>query len=333
MAREKRQKTPKVAKQKQAPEAKGSTWTHGRQLGGMVVSGVLFTAIACGPIALLVTSMQPAPVAASSTQAQTAGLNVREQTAGDYALGFVGSWLGATKKEPGDLGTYVDLGSLRQMSEQRWEYRDLGVVSITPIAGTSFVNVVVAANVKELSVSDAAEESTTAWPRRYYQVAIAVGSDALRAVGLPAQIAAPQQGSATALVYNQLVSGSDPAAETVSAFLGAYLAGSGELSRYTSPGTDIAPITPAPYVDAKVDELRADVMPKGSPDDGDTVRVLATVALLSPLEQQLTSTYSLTLTARASRWEVSAIDLAPQAAPGKESNTPTPTPTPSGAGN
>ena len=61
------------------------------------------------------------------------------------------------------------------------------------------------------------------------------------------------------------------------------------------------------------------------------MKVLATTTLMSPLEQQLTSTYSLTLTARASRWEVSAIDLAPQAA-SERSATPTPTPTPTGSG-
>lgn len=331
MAREKREKTPKEAKQKRVPEAKGSSWTHGRQLGGRVLTAALFVAIACGPVALFAAATRPPAVVAASTQTQVAGLDAQQQAAGDYALGFVGSWLGATKSEPGDLGTYVDLGSLRQMSDQPWEYRDLAIASITPVEGTSFVNVVVAANVKELAVSDSSDGSTTAWPRRYYQVAIAVGSDALRAVGLPAQVAAPLQGSTTALVYNQSISSSDPAAETVSAFLGAYLAGSGDLSRYSAPGTDFTAVTPAPYVNVSVEELRSDVMPEDVPSDGSTVKVLATTTLMSPLEQQLTSTYSLTLTARASRWEVSAIDLAPQAA-SERSATPTPTPTPTGSG-
>ncbi len=331
MAREKREKAMKETKQKRAPEAKGSSWTHGRQMGGRVLTGVLFMAIACGPVALFAAVSRPPAVVAASTQNQVPGLDVQQQAAGGYALGFVGSWLGATKSEPGDLATYVDLGSLRQLSEQPWEYRDLGVVSITPVEGTSFVNVVVAANVKELAVSDSSDGSTEAWPRRYYQVAIAVDSDALRAVGLPAQVSAPQQGSTTALVYNQSIRASDPAAETVSAFLGAYLAGSGELSRYSAPGTEFTPVTPAPYVNVSVEELRSDVMPEKAPADGSTVKVLATTALMSPLDQQLTSTYTLTLTARASRWEVSAIDLAPQAASEKTSTTPTPTP--SGSGN
>jgi hypothetical protein len=90
-------------------------------------------------------------------------------------------------------------------------------------------------------------------------------------------------------------------------------------------------VTPAPYVNVDVEELRSDLTPTASPSDGDTLKVLATVSLLSPLDQQVTSTYTLTLTARASRWEVSAIDLAPQAVSDKGSTTPTPTP--SGSGN
>ena len=328
MAREKRVKPVKETK---IVEAKGSSWTHGRQMSGRLLSGALFIAIACGPIALFAAAARPAAIAAAPTQTQAAGLTSEQQSAGGYALGYVGSWLAATKDAPGDLGSYVDLTSLRQLSAQPWEYRDLGVVSITPVKDTAFINVVVAANVKELTVSDSSDTSSTTWPRRYFQVAVSTGEDTLRVVGLPAQVSAPVQGKTTALVYSQTISSSDPAAQTVSAFLGAYLAGSGDLSRFSSPGTEFTAVTPAPYVNVNVVELRSDVVPSKTPADGDTVKVLATVSLLSPLEQQLTSTYTLTLTARASRWEVSAIDLAPQATSEKKSATPAPSP--SGTGN
>ncbi|MGL1204114.1 hypothetical protein ACSTK0_24585, partial [Vibrio parahaemolyticus] len=78
----------------------------------------------------------------------------QQQAAGGYAEGFVSSWLSATKDAPGDLATYVDLAALRQLSVTAWEYRDLSVVSVTPVDGSDFVNVVVAANIKELSVTD-----------------------------------------------------------------------------------------------------------------------------------------------------------------------------------
>lgn len=326
-----REKTSKPAKETKTVPAQGSSWTHGRQLGGKLLSALLFAAIACGPIALFAAAARPAPVVAAAPEAQAAGLSTQQQAAGGYAEGFVSSWLSATKDAPGDLATYVDLAALRQLSVTAWEYRDLSVLSITPVDGSDFVNVVVAANIKELSVTDFDETSTTSWPRRYFQVAIAVNGDTVRAVGLPAQISAPVQGKTTSLVYKQTIGSSDPSAETVSAFLGAYLAGSGDLSRYSAPDTSFVAISPAPYVMVDVEELRSDLTPTESPSDGDTLKVLATVSLQSPLDQQVTSTYTLTLTARASRWEVSAIDLAPQAVSDKGSTTPTPTP--SGNGN
>lgn len=328
MAREKRVKP---AKEKKVVEAKGSSWTHGRQMSGRLLSGALFLAIACGPVALFAAAARPAAIASAPTQTQVAGLTSEQQAAGGYALGFVGSWLGATKDAPGDLGSYVDLASLRQLSAQPWQYRDVSVVSITPVKDTTFTNVVVAANVKELTVSDSSDSSSTTWPRRYFQVAVSTGEDTLRVVGLPAQVSAPVQGKTTALVYSQTIASSDPAAETVSAFLGAYLAGSGDLSRFSSPGTEFTAVTPAPYANVNVVELRSDIVPSKTPADGGTVKVLATVSLLSPLEQQLTSTYTLTLTARASRWEVSAIDLAPQAT--SEQKSASPAPSPFGTGN
>lgn len=327
----KREKEPKAPKGQKSPEAKGSSWTHGRQMSGRLLSGLLFAAIACGPIALFAAAARPAAIASAPAQTQEAGLSVQQQSAGGYALGYVGSWLGASKEAPGDLGDYIDLATLRQLSEQPWEYRNLAVVSITPVDETSFINVVVAGNVKELTVSDSSDTSSTTWPRRYFQVAVSAEGDALRVVGLPAPVAAPVEGKTTSLAYAQTISSSDPAAETVSAFLGAYLAGSGELARFSSPGTDFTALSPAPYVNVSVFDLRADVAPAKTPGDGDVVKVLAAVSLLSPLEQQLTSTYSLTLTARAGRWEVSAIDLAPQATSEKKSATPAPSP--SGTGN
>ena len=72
MVREKREKTPKEAKQKRVPEAKGSSWTHGRQMGGRVLTAALFVAIACGPVALFAAATRPPAVVAASTQAQRA---------------------------------------------------------------------------------------------------------------------------------------------------------------------------------------------------------------------------------------------------------------------
>lgn len=332
MAREKREKIAKADRTKPTTQAQGSSWTQGRALGGRVVSILLIAGIACGPVALFAAASRPPAVIAAATDTGVDGLTSSQQEAGAYGLGFVASWLTATKEAPGDLGSYIDVAALRSISEESWQYRDLGLVSITPVEDSIFVSVVVAANVKELSYSDTGEGTTEAWPRRYFQVAVSVDeTSAFRVVGLPAPIAPPAQGATTSLVYAQTIGSSDPTSQTVTAFLGAYLAGSGDLARVSAPGSEFTALDPAPYAMVEILELRSDVMPSKTPADGDAIRVLATVSLLSPLEQQLTSTYTLTLTARASRWEVSAIDLAPQAIPGKGSDTPRPSPTGDGS--
>lgn len=320
-----------TAKKSKVVTGRGSDWTRGRELSGKFLSGLLFLAIAGGLVGLGMHFVKPEQVLAAPTEQGPGGLTVAQQSAGAYAVGFVGSWLKATKDLPGDLGEYIDLGALRKITQTPFEYRDLGLVSVTPVDdGGPFVSVVVAANVKEISQEQ--EGNVETWPRRYFQVAVAVDGEALRVVGLPSPIAPPVAGNTTALVYGTAVAAAEPLSETVSAFLGAYLAGSGELDRFTTPGSVLAPITPAPYAQLEVVDLRTPNAPADAPADGETVRALATVTLTTPLEQITTATYALTLTGRGQRWEVTEIDLAPQANPTQGKGTPAPKPTPSSTG-
>lgn len=323
-------KEPKAQKSKDVT-GRGSNWTRGRELSGKLLSGLLFAAIIAGAVGFGMHFVKPEQVLAAPTEQGPGGLTVPQQSAGAYAVGFVGSWLQATKDQPGDLGTYIDLGSLTKMTQAPFAYRDLSLVSVTPVEdGGPFVSVVVAANVKEISQDQ--EGNVETWPRRYFQVAIAIDGADLRVVGLPAPIAPPVEGSTTALVYSTNVALGEPLAQTVSAFLGSYLAGSGELDRFTTPGSDLAPITPAPYAQLDVVDLRTAADPSEAPADGEKVRALATVTLTTPLEQITTATYALTLTGRGQRWEVTEIDLAPQANPRQGKETPAPKPTPSSTG-
>src|SRR3546814_12373178 len=100
-----REKAAKPAKATKTTPAQGSSWTHGRQMGGKVLSAVLFAAIACGPIALFAATARPAPVVAAAPETRDAGLSTQQQTAGGYAAGVVASGLRAPKDEPGDRAT------------------------------------------------------------------------------------------------------------------------------------------------------------------------------------------------------------------------------------
>ncbi|MCX0248024.1 hypothetical protein NLM26_34665, partial [Streptomyces drozdowiczii] len=69
-----------------------------------------------------------------------------------------------------------------------------------------------------------------------------------------------------ALAYGQSVPvpAADPAGQTLTGFFAAYLAGSGQLDRYLSPGTTLSAVSPAPYSRVAV----AQVAETGTNDPG-----------------------------------------------------------------
>lgn len=322
----------KKTKAENTVEARGSSWTFGRQASSNLVAAGLIAAILCGPAALFVAMNSASrPIAAAATSDGDTGLTADQQGAGAYALGYVSAWLSATRDAPGGLGQYVDLASIRDLSTAPWEYRDMAVASIEQ-AGDDAVSVIVSANVRELASTDGGDTTTDAWPRRYFQTTVRLVDGATRVVGLPAPIAGPAQADTATLVYTQSLASSSAAHEAVLAFLGAYLAESGEISRYITPGSSITAITPAPFVSVDPVDVRVDKTPADDPADGDELRVLATVALSSITDQRLTSSYALTMTARAGRWEVTTIDPAPQQTASPRTDTPKPTPSASPEG-
>ncbi|SEO89623.1 Conjugative transposon protein TcpC [Actinacidiphila rubida] len=162
---------------------------------------------------------------------------------------------------------------------------------------------------------------------RYFQVAVratgAAGQGGYVAVALPAEVSEPGHGGAPSLDYGPSVpaQAADLAVQTLQAFLGAYLTGAGELDRYLSPGTQLAPVTPAPYTAvtvAQVAEHAGATAPNTAqaPADGAVRRLLVDTAATTGSGQQRPLTYAVVLKARAGRWEVAAIDAAPDLATG-----------------
>jgi hypothetical protein len=323
-------KQPKSGKsdvQKTSAVGQGSRWTGGRALSAKVVGVLLVGGIFCGPAALVFGLSRGLAVTATNDSAKNAGLSAVEQSTGSYALAYVGAWLGASKTNPTELQKYVDASTIQNLTDLAWSYRDAAVVSIAPPAKGNIATVVIAANVKELTSGTTNDGTTETWPRRYFQVAVTVDKSTgdLGVAGLPAPVAAPGKMTRTPeLVYIMQLPPDSAAATAVTAFFGAYLAGSGDITRYVSPSTQISAIAPAPYAAVGANDLRVDKVPTGTPADGDRTRVLATVTLTNALEQRLTSTYALTITARADRWEVTSIDPAPQEKTSTGSTTSTP---------
>lgn len=134
------------------------------------------------------------------------------------------------------------------------------------------------------------------------------------ATSLPAQVAAPTALTPSGLAYKSDRGSSDPSVETARGFLAAYLTGTTELDRYTSPNTRLQPISPAPYAAVKVTGVQDDSSGSGQhrvPADGTVLHQLVHVEATDSAGSPVSLSYALTLKSRAGRWEVASVDDAP----------------------
>jgi hypothetical protein len=92
-------------------------------------------------------------------------------------------------------------------------------------------------------------------------------------------------------------------------FFDAYLTGVGEVDRYLSPGTELTAVSGSGYKAVTVDQAAADsdVAAGAVPGDGTTVRVQAHVTATDATGGQWPLVYTLAMTARSGRWEVTAL--------------------------
>ncbi|MEU5137035.1 conjugal transfer protein [Streptomyces californicus] len=136
------------------------------------------------------------------------------------------------------------------------------------------------------------------------------------ATSLPAQVASPTALKPGGLAYetDRGSSSADPSVETARGFLAAYLTGTTELDRYTSPGTRLQAISPAPYAALKVTGVQDDSLGAGQqkvPTDGTVLHQLVQVEATDRVGSPVSLSYALTLRSRAGRWEVASVDEAP----------------------
>ncbi|MEU0111932.1 conjugal transfer protein [Streptomyces sp. NPDC006251] len=253
------------------------------------------------------------------------------------------------------VAAYLEAG---EGTEQNLAPYYAGSVTLTHAPGTRTATRTAAISAREVSpgywsvtvaASIAAKTSKDSYRDagvQYYQVAVqalgprsAGGPSATEsavgytAVSLPAQVAAPEALRPGDLGYgtSRGSGASDPATQTAAAFLNAFLAGDGELDRYTSPGVELQPVTPAPYAEVKitgVEDNSGDSAEQSVPADGAKRRLLVTVDATDSDGNTFPLTYALTLQARAGRWEISALDdapaLGPSSTPSAVAGTPSP---------
>lgn len=320
-----------VAEEFEAPPISDAKTQATSAAGAKAATVLLWGALLAGPAALGVfgySYMQgegPVPVQTE----QVVDRSGEQAVAGEFATRVVVAWLTATRGEATELAGLVEGADTAALQGDPLEADQVSVAGIES-AGPGVWSVTVAA-----TVTDSEGEPQ----RRYLQVPVMVSGDAVTALALPSVVSPPMIAAPPASAYRHAVPASSSINTTVSGFLSAYVAGSGDLSRYLTPGVeDIIAVTPAPFTEVQLVDLRAasSVDANGTPEDGEELQVLVVVTGTVSADHSLTGTYALSLTARAGRWEISSINPAPEVrdtsqTPGTEDSVPG-EPSPTGEG-
>ena len=265
--------------------ARASTW---------LLVGCMITGPVLGGMALL-NSSQPTAITAPTNERDTDA----QMTASEIALHAVTVWLQAKRGDEQLVATYLPLGN-RPLSEIGATVTSPSIASAVP-SGGGLWSVTVAATVTT-------EDRTQ---RRYFRVPVQLAGTAGVVVAAPAEVSGPGLiRSSSSTVYAQDVPSSSPVRETVTQFLAALLVGQGDIARFTTPGSAITAVSPAPYSQVTVNEAKSkDTIPSPAAE-GARIEVLVT-ATAATGRQASVVTYPLTLTSRGGRWEVSTIRLVP----------------------
>lgn len=291
------------------PIASGWDQTTSHLTAKAITAG-LVTCLVLGPVGALVgvvavtRSTGAAPVASGAAKDHAN----EEAIAGEFAQRVVLTWLTTTQDDPDALLALVKDSQVATVSQQAFTARDAAVARIEQVHGTWSVTVAA-------TVTDA--RGVTA--RRFFQVPVLLSKGSVSALTLPTPVSAPPVALNASADYRTQMDTSGSAGQTVSQFLGAYVAGSGDVSRYLTPGVTLTAVDPAPYTSIQVEDLRgsgADAEETAAaPKDGQRMRVLASATAVVTTKQTVSVVYALTLTARAERWEITAIDPAPAFTP------------------
>lgn len=314
-------------------------WTGGSALATKGASGLLWAGLAAGPVALLLalSSLGTATVAARpvTPAVDRAG---EQATVTEFAGRLVALWLRGVRGQEAQLAPLVHDVQV-SLPTVGWAAGPPTVADVHRLPDGTWT--VVTAVAVAPATSSAATSTTAApgtpyagWPVRYFSIPVHLDTGGPVALALPAPVAGP--GAAIAppdLGYRYQAATNDPIGVSVAQFLAALLSGTGDVSRYLSPGTAITAITPAPYTAIAVTTIATDrELTAGAavPADRTHVRALVTATATAGPEQDATVQYALTLTVRGGRWEVTAIDPEPALQPTAPSAGPTPTRTPPG---
>lgn len=306
-------------------------WTGGSKWATRGATGLLWSALACGPLGLMVggVAFLTAPTSASAQTEQVADTASEQAAAEQFAEHFVVTWLTTPRGDETTLAPFVDVSGIA-LPEVPWTVTNPAPAALVQ-TGPGRWAITVAATVTTPAAEGQDPAQVPPPARRYFTVPVLYDDGALIAEALPAPVAAPASAEAGRLAYRYNLFAQHPASTATAEFLAALLTGTGDVTRYVTPGTQIPAITPAPYAEVLIRDLNVDVDPADLPEEpsnGDELHELVTAEARSSTGQAISVQYALTLTAREGRWEVRSMEPAPRQAADQPAATTPPATTP-----
>lgn len=306
----------------------------------------VWAAVAAGPLALAVAVTVPRTVVAAPTPKTATTTTPRSADPAGVAALFVDLWLRTDAAKP-DSATAQAVRTLAPNVELPMRSNAVPAVVLRTVAVRSALlrsggwSVVVAA---QFTVGDGTADSGKVTGRtpvasagtvvRYFAVPVlasdAAGPGAFTVTSAPAEVTGPATPKVPASAFRSPLAAGTPVVASVGEFLSAYLAGVGEVDRYLSPGTQLPAVRGTGYRSVVVDHAAADTDRAAGatvPGDGTRVRLQAHVTAKDAADGQWPLVYTLAMTARDGRWEVTALEAG--AAPADSSHGRGPNPAPS----
>ena len=270
---------------------------------------VLWLLVISGPVTALLVATQLSSLSDRLDLVNIeAGGEMPPDTAGaeGFAELFIATYLGSGEDSTDALGPFLDNVSLVGVESGSWSATrttSLGASEVAP----GYYAVTVAAEV--VAAESDADGHPTWVPAgtRFYSVGVAETTIGWAITGLPALMPAPAGATAPELLIDRF-DGLDAAPgleEMLLRFLAAYLAGDGELTRYTSPSSPIVPVQPAPF--SNVEILKAGMVETS----GGLTEVTMVIRATDIAGQAQILEYALVVEQRDGRWEVSELLPAP----------------------
>lgn len=283
---------------------------HNQWIRKAVGIGVI-AAVACGPVALYQIS-QDEPV--QPPQTVESGTNAGELSAHDRAGAFgtmvVSKWLTATRADSEELDKYFADSSAKGFETTPMEIDRPSVVSATKDK-SGLWSVVVAVDTKSTEKVKGKDDKTT-WTTRHFELPVRV-EDSGEAIAqrAPAMVPLPAQAEGETFAYGEDLSPSGGISAMSGEFLNALLVGTGDVSRLTTPGSDITPIEPAAFTSVTVSKVQATQPEAEAPMAGDANEILVTAVGKTESGEGIPLQYSISILSRDGRWEVKSLSRPP----------------------